>query len=227
MPTDPKPRSLRDRALHTSQAAASVAMGLRTFCNRYALQFQDGDPGALADWLLSACSDGKLEPHRPHFARDRTSTEEPGLAPAEVANLVHFVRHAYWLKLSSGAVIPRANRMAKDDSLLDSIGDSLIVPRELALAFAELHRLVPPAWWTIPKPKNERRPSLCYDEQDEPLLAKMREMIAASPGGRMTAAEAAREVAREVAKTDQLAGAKNTDSAEKRLARKYRSPKPR
>jgi hypothetical protein len=194
-------------------------MGLKTCCELYARQLQDSDLGALADWLLASCSDGRLEPHRPHFARDSSGREYPDLAPAEVAEVVRYTKSAHWLKMPNGAVIPLADRMAEGESLLNYLGDTLVVPREMALAFAEFPRLVPPAWWTIPKPKKERRPSLCYDDQDEPFLDKMREMIAASPGGRMTAAEAAREVA----KTNQLAGEDKTNSAEKRLAGKYQA----
>lgn len=223
MATDPKSRLLRDPALHTSQAAASVAMGLKTFCNRYANQFEDGDPGALADWLLGACSDGKLEPQRPYSAECQSGSEDPGLAPEEVAELVRFLKHGYWLKLPGGFVIPRATGMAEEVSLLACLGDSLMVPRGLALEFARFYRLVPPAWWTFSMPKKQRRPSVCHDDQDEPLLAKMQELIAASPGGRMSPAGAAREVA----KTNQLAGANKTDSAEKRLARKYRTRFPK
>ena len=165
MPTDAKPTSLEEPALHASQAAASVAMGLKTFCELYARQLQDSDPGALADWLLTSCSDEFLEPHRPHFARDSGGREYPDLAPAEVAEVVRYTKNAHRLKMPNGAVIPLADRMAEGESLLDYLGDTLVVPRELALTFAELHRLVPPAWWTIPKPKNERRPSLCYENR--------------------------------------------------------------
>src|SRR4051794_18938932 len=120
-----------------SMLSKSAAIDLRTFCDAYAGEIADATPEVVADWLLAAYHSEQLAPHQLLYAKGRTimhAREE--ITPAQLHEWLQGVSARHLLRTKQGAVVPIADGMAPDETFLSVLGRHLVVPRELALAFA-------------------------------------------------------------------------------------------
>lgn len=203
-----------------SLAERSFAMSLRSFCRRYAKQFDDGGAAELADWLLAACLNRYLEPYRICLSSGgSTFGKQQELAPEQLADVLRYMGNSHWLQLPNGALAPLAERKDPRERWLDVLGENLFVSCELALQFAQFHELPPPVWWAkgqasavVPHPTI--RPH-SFDKGDETLLLEMRDALAADPN--LTIWDAAGQAA------DRAPGSGSFDSKRRRLKRKFQA----